>query len=300
MTGSFATFVAVSSKLVVRIPSGIQHACASTLGLSLWTSLHVREDRCRAAAFRCIYMSAPWRLFQAMYSHMNLALPYTEGASGECVLIWGGATACGMFAIQLAKASGYRVIATASKVNHPLVQSLGADDVFDYHQVDAVELIKSTSPTLSRALDCVATEETIKSCINALAPSGGHVHHLMPTPPDFVAPRADCVTHGFALVYTILGRPIPWATYLFDPLPTLESMRLERQQAEGQWFNYDRGLIYRLLRDEKVLPLPVVEVNQVGLAKIEDYLLRKPVNLHRAGKIVHRIDEAAVESGCQS
>jgi NADPH:quinone reductase-like Zn-dependent oxidoreductase len=52
--------------------------------------------------------------------------------AGERVLIHGGAGAVGVFAIQLARRHGARVIATASGQNLDFVRDLGADEVIDY------------------------------------------------------------------------------------------------------------------------------------------------------------------------
>jgi NADPH:quinone reductase-like Zn-dependent oxidoreductase len=46
-------------------------------------------------------------------------------------LVYGGSTAVGMFAVQLAKLAGYKVVATASPKNFDLVKSYGADEVVD-------------------------------------------------------------------------------------------------------------------------------------------------------------------------
>jgi NADPH:quinone reductase-like Zn-dependent oxidoreductase len=47
----------------------------------------------------------------------------------QTVLINGGSSSVGAFAIQLAKAHGARVVATASGKNEDFVRSLGADEV---------------------------------------------------------------------------------------------------------------------------------------------------------------------------
>jgi len=47
------------------------------------------------------------------------------------LFVYGGSSSVGQYAIQLAKLSGYKVVTTASKRNHELVKSLGADLVFD-------------------------------------------------------------------------------------------------------------------------------------------------------------------------
>jgi NADPH:quinone reductase-like Zn-dependent oxidoreductase len=57
---------------------------------------------------------------------------FSKLQKGETVLILGGSTAVGMFAIQFAKDIGARVVATTSTRNAELVTSLGADQVVDY------------------------------------------------------------------------------------------------------------------------------------------------------------------------
>ncbi|HEY6070538.1 MAG TPA: NADP-dependent oxidoreductase [Chthoniobacterales bacterium] len=52
--------------------------------------------------------------------------------SGQTVLIHGGSGGVGSFAIQIAKAKGARVIATASSANLDLLKQLGADVAIDY------------------------------------------------------------------------------------------------------------------------------------------------------------------------
>src|SRR5262249_4762853 len=52
--------------------------------------------------------------------------------SGQTVLIHGGSGGVGSFAIQIAKAKGARVIATASTANQNLLKQLGADVAIDY------------------------------------------------------------------------------------------------------------------------------------------------------------------------
>lgn len=65
----------------------------------------------------------------------------TAADKGQTVLVWGGSTSVGCNAIQLAKAAGYRVVATASPHNFDYLKSLGADEVYDYNRSDAAALI---------------------------------------------------------------------------------------------------------------------------------------------------------------
>src|SRR5262249_14125721 len=51
---------------------------------------------------------------------------------GQTILIHGGSGGVGSFAVQIAKAHGARVIATASTANQDLLKQLGADVAIDY------------------------------------------------------------------------------------------------------------------------------------------------------------------------
>ncbi|KAL2163377.1 hypothetical protein VTH06DRAFT_5434 [Thermothelomyces fergusii] len=60
----------------------------------------------------------------------------------EAVLIWGGASSVGTFAIQSARDLGFfRIYVTASPRHHDYLRQLGATDVFDYRDPDAVAKI---------------------------------------------------------------------------------------------------------------------------------------------------------------
>lgn len=67
---------------------------------------------------------------QALYFRHGLPQPSSPLATPEPFLVWGGATSVGLYAIQLAKLSGYQVIATASEKNFELVKSYGASAVY--------------------------------------------------------------------------------------------------------------------------------------------------------------------------
>ncbi|KAG1693096.1 hypothetical protein DVH05_023876 [Phytophthora capsici] len=63
--------------------------------------------------------------YQGMFDHAKLQ-------KGETVLILGGSSSVGMYAVQFAHAIGARVITTASREKAEFVKSLGADQVIDY------------------------------------------------------------------------------------------------------------------------------------------------------------------------
>ncbi len=61
--------------------------------------------------------------------------------AGQTVLIHGGSGGVGSFAIQIAKARGARVIATASTANQDLLKQLGADVAIDYTKQKFEEIV---------------------------------------------------------------------------------------------------------------------------------------------------------------
>lgn len=82
-------------------------------------------------------------LFQK--NHLALPLPSLEPKpAGKTLLIWGGASSVGSCAIQLAKAAGVSVFATASLPNYEYCRGLGAENVFDYKSEGVVgQIVKA-------------------------------------------------------------------------------------------------------------------------------------------------------------
>ena len=92
---------------------------------------------------------------------------------GQTVLIHGGSGGVGTFAIQIAKARGARVIATASTANQDLLKQLGADVAVDYtktkfedvaRDVDAV-LDPVGKETLARSYGVVKKDGIVMSLV---------------------------------------------------------------------------------------------------------------------------------------
>jgi NADPH:quinone reductase-like Zn-dependent oxidoreductase len=62
--------------------------------------------------------------------------------SGQTVLIHGGSGGVGSFAVQIAKARGAKVIATASTANQDLLKQLGVDRPIDYTKTKFEDVVK--------------------------------------------------------------------------------------------------------------------------------------------------------------
>lgn len=63
-------------------------------------------------------------------------------SAGQTALIHGGSGGVGSFAIQIAKARGARVVATASTANQDLLKQLGADVAIDYTKAKFEDVAK--------------------------------------------------------------------------------------------------------------------------------------------------------------
>ena len=68
---------------------------------------------------------------------------------GQTVLIHGGSGGVGSFAVQIAKARGARVIATASTANQDLLKQLGVDQPIDYTTTKFEDVVKQVDVVLN-------------------------------------------------------------------------------------------------------------------------------------------------------
>jgi NADPH:quinone reductase-like Zn-dependent oxidoreductase len=67
---------------------------------------------------------------------------------GQTILIHGGSGGVGSFAVQIAKARGAKVIATASTANQDLLKQLGADVAVDYTKTKFEDVAKDVDAVL--------------------------------------------------------------------------------------------------------------------------------------------------------
>ncbi|QHA09158.1 zinc-binding dehydrogenase [Streptomyces broussonetiae] len=88
---------------------------------------------------------------------------------GDRVLVHGGGGGVGHVAIQIAKALGAHVIATASGSKRKFVEGFGADEVIDYTAVDFTEAVRD----IDVVLDTIGGD-TVERSLDVLRP-GGHL-----------------------------------------------------------------------------------------------------------------------------
>ncbi len=97
-------------------------------------------------------------------------------SAGQTVLIHGGSGGVGSFAIQIAKARGAKVIATASSANQDLLKELGADVAIDYTKTKFEDIAKDVDVVL----DPVGRDTLARSY--AVVKKGGIVATLVARP----------------------------------------------------------------------------------------------------------------------
>lgn len=112
--------------------------------------------------------------------------------AGQRVLIEGGAGGVGSSAVQIAKARGAHVIATASPSHDALLHSLGAEDVIDYHAAHYQDSLRN----LDVVVNTVDADTTLRSI--AMVKSGGTLVSVVGAPPadQCVTAQIHCAITG--------------------------------------------------------------------------------------------------------
>ena len=105
--------------------------------------------------------------------------------AGQTVLIHGGSGGVGSFAIQIAKAHGAKVIATASTANQEFLKQLGADVAIDYTKQNFEEIAKNVDVVL----DSIGKDTLARSY--GVVKKGGIVVSLVARPD-----RTELANHG--------------------------------------------------------------------------------------------------------
>ena len=88
-------------------------------------------------------------------------------SAGQTVLIHGGSGGVGHFAIQIAKARGARVIATASTANQDFLKQMGADATIDYTKSKFEDIAKDVDVVLDAVV-----EDTLKRSYGVVRKGG--------------------------------------------------------------------------------------------------------------------------------
>ncbi|BGP12119.1 hypothetical protein JCM10213_004684 [Rhodosporidiobolus nylandii] len=181
---SFQHYVVLHSSAISPIPVGLSFEEATVLPLAVST--------------------AATGLYQK--SFLGLPLPKSDAPNpegkGKSLLVCGGSSSVGSAAIQLALASGLRVVATASPANFDSVKSLGASAVVDYKSEKVVdELVaelKKGGEEFAGVFDAIAENGTVEKSAEVASQLGGKKFVAATLPPPANLPGGVVAKFLFA------------------------------------------------------------------------------------------------------
>ncbi|KAL7918444.1 GroES-like protein [Trichoderma austrokoningii] len=170
----------------------------------------------------------------------------------QAVLIWGGASSVGTFAVQSARLMGFTVYVTASSQNHEYMMKLGAHAVFDYKDSDVVSQIirqaQRDGVRLSTA-HCVV-KESLQPTLDVLKETKGE--------------DAARVAHS-----PVLPQHHPTldnTTILFNFTP------LDQAARDGNIYQCFHGWLAEGLNSNIVVPSPLIQIEAGGLEGLNSAL----------------------------
>ncbi|WWC69904.1 uncharacterized protein I206_103847 [Kwoniella pini CBS 10737] len=174
--GGYSQYCLAEEDIAFKLPKSISPEDASTVPLALTTA------------------------WLALFSPDSLGIPKKEDPNVS-ILIWGGSSSVGSYAIQLAKLFKFRIITTCSSKHHESVRSLGATHVFDYKDSDVVEKIKSVSSDLLYTFDTIGAKSSSKQASQTLLQGKGTLCTVRPGPSN-VEEVVDGIKITDVLVWT--------------------------------------------------------------------------------------------------
>jgi NADPH:quinone reductase-like Zn-dependent oxidoreductase len=167
---------------------------------------------------------------------------------GQTILIHGGSGGVGNFAVQIAKARGARVIATASTANQDLLKQLGADVAVDYTKTKFEDVAKDVDAvldpvgkdTLARSYGVVKKGGIVMSLVARPDPAELQKHGIRGAGISAHA-DADDLTKIAQLIDAGQIKPI-----VTEVLPLTDAVKAQQQAAT----HHTRGKIVLRIADE--------------------------------------------------
>ena len=141
----------------------------------------------QASVFPLCFTTAAQGLFNKDF--LTLSRPgigVEPKSTRKSILIWGGASAVGANAIQLARAAGMEVLTTASAQNFDYVKSLGASCGFDYRSESVVEEIVAaldgSACPCAGIFQAAGADASLKPCLEIAKEAKGNIPVVTTTP----------------------------------------------------------------------------------------------------------------------
>ena len=174
--GSYAAYLAVPADRVAPIPEGLATRDAAVIPVAALTA------------------------WQALHDDIKGAL-----ASGQSVLINGGAGGVGCFAIQFARLAGARVATTCSERNAEYVRGLGAELALDYRQDSVASALLHWAPEGVDLLVDAVGSDSLDEPLQLIKPGGRLVSIATLTRDgDIEASIRDAAAQGKTKVFAMM------------------------------------------------------------------------------------------------
>lgn len=268
--GAFCEYAVVDTETAIKYDS----STFSKEGLSVGTHPSSSINSFEAAA------SSTLGLCTVALSYSNSLKIDAATSKNKTILIWGGASATGVIAIQVAKlVYGLRVFTTASPQNHEFLKSLGADHVFNYRDADVVDQIrKAGNNTIEYGLDVISSPETFQSVYDATegAENVSLDNLLWLGPTSITTKEGRNVKYGATCAYVVLGTEVKLGPTTLPP----------NQEAADDYNKIWQEILPRYISQIKTANLKVLPA---GLESTNDALELLRQNKVSAEKVVWRI-----------
>lgn len=163
--GSFAEYSIVPRHLVFAIPKNISFEQAATIPLAAMT-----------AAI-------------GLFDKLGLPSPLKPAETEIPLLVYGGSSAVGAYAIKLAKLANIHPIIAVAGSGSEFAASVGADKIVDYRKGNVVQGIKDAlgGKQLLHAYDAISEGDSLNN-IRQVVAKGGKSTRVLPTKEDLSTP----------------------------------------------------------------------------------------------------------------
>ncbi|KAL3466930.1 chaperonin 10-like protein [Aspergillus heterothallicus] len=258
--GSYAQYAIAPASTTFRLPPNISFEAGATLPLASMTAA------------------------LALYQNLSLPLPWNPPRTETPVLIYGGASAVGAYALKFAKLSGLSPIITVAGNGIDFVKSLNAADyIIDYRSENVVEAVQRAlaGKKLHHAFDAVSYNRSYANIVAVLqASGGGQIDMVDPPSDDSANPDREKWVWPAGIEFT--------RTFVSSAYGTAHRFRNERQAADDGEFAYVfYRYISRLLAEGKLAPHPF-EVRPNGLEGVAEGIQLLYDRKVSAKKLVYR------------
>ncbi|KAK0118704.1 hypothetical protein ONS96_011792 [Cadophora gregata f. sp. sojae] len=263
--GAHAEYAIAPSSTTFHLPPNISFEAGSTLPLAGMTAA--------LALYQHLSIPPPWNPVSA--SSSNASLP---------IIIYGGASAVGAYALKLAKLSRCSPIITVAGNGIPFVESLNAADVIIDYRDPSVDVAAEITKALKgkevlHAFDAICAHDSWKHILGVL-PHDGRATIAMVDPPKGVSPWPSVEMHGVKYMRTYVSSAYGKAYK-------------ERSEEEAGWDEDFAFVMYRyfsrLLEDGRLTPHPFEVLG--GLEEVARGSQLLADNKVSSKKLVYRITD---------